>query len=42
MLNAKWPVDLVLAMQAFGTRGEYVVLESPGANALSFYVAFHL
>ena len=40
--NTKLPVDLVLAMQAFGTRGEYVMLESPGANALDFHVAFHL
>ncbi len=23
-------------------RGEYVMLESPGANALNSYVAFHL
>lgn len=40
--NTKLPVDLVLAMQTFGTRGEYVLLESPGANALDFHVAFHL
>lgn len=40
--NTKLPVDLVLAMQTFGTRGEYVMLESPGANALDFHVAFHL
>ena len=40
--NTKLPVDLVLAMQTFGTRGEYVMLESPGANALNSYVAFHL
>ena len=40
--NTKLPVDLVLAMQTFGTRGEYVMLESPGTNALDFHVAFHL
>jgi PIN domain len=40
--NTKLPVDLVVAMQAFGERAEYVVLQAPGANALDFHVAFHL
>lgn len=40
--NTKLPVELVLAMQQFGTRGEYVVLETPGTNALDFHMAFHL
>ena len=30
------------AMQAFGTRGEHVVLKASGTNALGFDVAFHL
>lgn len=40
--NTKLPVDLVLAMQAFGERAEYVLLEASGANALDFHLAFHL
>lgn len=40
--NTKLPVDLVLAMQRFGNRGEYVLLETAGANALDFHLAFHL
>lgn len=40
--NTKLPVDLVLAMQRFGDRGEYVLLETAGANALDFHLAFHL
>lgn len=40
--NTKLPVDLVLGMQAFGERAEYVMLETPGANALDFHVAFYL
>jgi hypothetical protein len=40
--NTKLPVDLVLAMQNFGARAEYVQLETAGTNALDFHVAFHL
>lgn len=40
--NTKLPVDLVLAMQDFGERAAYVVLEATGANALDFHLAFHL
>ncbi|MCV2216945.1 PIN domain-containing protein [Thauera sp. Sel9] len=40
--NTKLPVELVLAMQQLGTRGEYVMLETPGTNALDFHMAFHL
>lgn len=40
--NTKLPVDLVLAMQRFGDRGEYVLLETAGTNALDFHLAFHL
>lgn len=40
--NTKLPVELVLAMQELGGRGEYIVLETPGANALDFHIAYHL
>ncbi|MBV5316403.1 MAG: hypothetical protein JZU50_01205 [Desulfobulbaceae bacterium] len=40
--NTKLPVELVLAMQDLGDRGEYVVLETPGANALDFHIAYYL
>lgn len=40
--NTKLPVELVLAMQRFGTRAEYVVLETSGTNALDFHIAYHL
>lgn len=40
--NTKLPVDLVLAMQRFGSRAEYVQLETPGLNALDFHLAFYM
>ena len=40
--NTKLPVELVLAMQALGDRARYVVLETPGKNALDFHIAFYL
>lgn len=40
--NTKLPVDLVLAMQEFGDRAEYIVLETPGANALDFHIAYYI
>lgn len=40
--NTKLPTELVLAIQAFGERAEYVLLEATGANALDFHLAFHL
>ncbi|MGA4634048.1 PIN domain-containing protein [Pseudomonas solani] len=40
--NTKLPVDLVLAMQRFGSRAEYVQLEAPGLNALDFHLAFYM
>lgn len=40
--NKKLPVELVLAMQALGDKGEYVVLETPGVNALDFHIAYYL
>lgn len=40
--NTKLPVELVLAMQTLGDRGEYIVLETPGVNALDFHIAYYL
>ncbi len=40
--NTKLPVELVMAMQQLGNRGEYIVLETPGNNALDFHIAYYL
>ncbi len=40
--NTKIPVELVLAMQSLGERGEYIVLETPGLNALDFHIVYYL
>lgn len=40
--NTRLPIDLVLAMQAMGDRAKYVVLETPGKNALDFHLAYYL
>lgn len=40
--NTKLPVELVLAMQELGDRAEYVVLETPGINALDFHIAYYI
>lgn len=40
--NTKLPVEFVLAMQELGERAEYIVLETSGANALDFYIAYYL
>lgn len=40
--NTKLPVELVLAMQRLGERGDYIVLETPGSNALDFHIAYYL
>lgn len=40
--NTKLPVDLVIAIQELGERGEYVIMETPGANALDFHIAYYL
>lgn len=40
--NPKLHRDLVFAMQKFGDRGEYIVLEAGGKNALDFHVAYYL
>lgn len=40
--NTKLPVELVTAMQALGSRAEYIVLETSGSNALDFHIAYYL
>ena len=40
--NTKLPVELVVAMQRLGNRGEYIILETPGSNALDFHIAYYL
>lgn len=40
--NPKLHLDLVVAMQKFGDRGEYIVLEAGGKNALDFHIAYYL
>jgi hypothetical protein len=40
--NTKLPVELVMAVQQFGTRAEYITLETPGTNALDFHIAYYL
>lgn len=40
--NTKLPVELVLAMQAFGDRAQYIKLEAGGSNALDFHIAYYL
>jgi hypothetical protein len=40
--NTKLPVELAVAMQRLGSRGEYIILETPGSNALDFHIAYYL
>lgn len=40
--NTKLRVDFVLAMHQLGSRSGYVSLETPGANALDFHIAYYL
>jgi hypothetical protein len=40
--NTKLPIELVVAMQEFGDRAEYIVLQSPGTNALDFHITYYL
>lgn len=40
--NAKLPVEFVLAIQELGERAEYIVLETPGSNALDFHLTYYL
>ena len=40
--NTKLHSELAIAMQALGERAAYVQLNSSGANALDFYIAYYL
>jgi len=40
--NLKLHRELVFAMQAFGDRGQYIVLEAGGKDALDFHIAYYL
>jgi hypothetical protein len=40
--NLKLHRELVFAMQGFGERGKYIVLEAGGSNALDFHIAYYL
>ena len=40
--NLKLHRELVFAMQEFGERGRYIVLEAGGSNALDFHIAYYL
>ena len=40
--NTKVHSDLAIAMQAMGERAQYVQLESSGANALDFHIAYYV
>ncbi len=40
--NAKLHTNLVVAMQKFGGRGDYIVLKAGGKNALDFHIAYYL
>ena len=40
--NPKLPRELVIAMHQLGKRAEYIVLETPGSNALDFHIAYYL
>jgi hypothetical protein len=40
--NTKLPVELVIAVQQFATRAEYITLETSGSNALDFHIAYYL
>ncbi len=40
--NMKLHRELVFAMQEFGDRGQYIVLEAHGKDALDFHIAYYL
>jgi len=40
--QAKIPVALAAALQGLGANAEYVLLESPGPNALDFHIAYYV
>lgn len=40
--NMRLHRDLVMSIHQMGARASYVVLDTPGRNALDFHIAFHL
>ena len=40
--NTKLPVEFVLAMQELNDHAEYIILQTPGPNALDFLIAYNL
>jgi len=40
--QSKVPVSLAAALQSLGSSAEYVILETPGANALDFHIAYYV
>ncbi|MCB1615494.1 MAG: hypothetical protein KDI30_05720 [Pseudomonadales bacterium] len=40
--NSKLATEFVLAMKALGERGDFIVLDAGGANALDFHIAYYL
>lgn len=40
--NAKLATEFVLAMKELGNRGDYIVMDTNGANALDFHLAYYL
>lgn len=41
-LQNRIPLDIVLAMQNIGLRGEYIQMSGAGKNALDFHIAYYL
>lgn len=40
--NTKLPAELVVAVQKLGDKADYITLETSGANALDFHIAYYL
>lgn len=40
--HKRLPIELVLAMHRLGERAHYIVLETPGSNALDFHLTYYL
>jgi len=40
--QSKIPVSLASTIQSLGNNAEYVVLETPGSNALDFHIAYYI
>jgi hypothetical protein len=40
--NRNVPAELAVALQKMPGRGEYIVLDAPGKNALDFYITYYL